>query len=38
MKTTGGWKLESFDDGSCRWTSPAGKTFTVAARAIHDVA
>ena len=38
MKTTGGWKLDSFEDGSCRWTSPAGKTFTVAARAIHDVA
>jgi hypothetical protein len=38
MKTTGGWKLESFEDGSCRWTSPVGKSFTVAARAIHDVA
>lgn len=38
MKTTGGWKLESFEDGSCRWTSPVGKIFTVAARAINDVA
>jgi hypothetical protein len=38
LKTTGEWKLESFADGSCRWTSPAGKSFTVAARPIHDVA
>jgi len=38
MKTVGGWKLESFPDGSCRWTSPDGKNFEVAARSMHDVA
>jgi len=38
MKTVGGWKLESFPDGSCRWTSPDGKSFEVAARSMHDVA
>jgi hypothetical protein len=27
MKTHGGWKLESFADGSCEWTSPAGKKY-----------
>ena len=38
MKTVGGWDLESFADGSCRWTSPSGKIYEVEARAIHDVA
>jgi hypothetical protein len=27
LKTFGGWLLESFDDGSCRWTTPAGQVF-----------
>lgn len=27
MKTHHGWKIDSYDDGSCMWTSPAGKTF-----------
>lgn len=27
LKTHGGWNIESFADGSCTWTSPAGKTF-----------
>jgi hypothetical protein len=34
LKTHGGWKLESFSDGSCTWTSPAGKTFFSPARPI----
>jgi hypothetical protein len=31
LKTFGGWTLESFDDGSCRWTSPGGQKFFVEA-------
>jgi hypothetical protein len=38
MKTHGGWQLESFPDGSCKWISPAGKEYFVAARPINDVA
>jgi hypothetical protein len=38
MKTHDGWKLESFDDGSCNWTSPAGKEFFVPARPINESA
>ncbi len=38
MKTHGGWKLISFEDGSCEWTSPQGKTFRVEARRIDEVA
>ena len=38
MKTHGGWKLESFPDGSCKWFSPAGREYFVAARSIHEVA
>ena len=34
LKTHGGWKIESFSDGSCTWTSPAGKTFFSPARPI----
>jgi hypothetical protein len=34
LKTHGGWKIESFSDGSCTWTSPAGKTFFTPARPI----
>lgn len=34
LKTHGGWKIESFSDGSCTWTSPIGKTFFSPARPI----
>lgn len=34
LKTHAGWKVESFSDGSCTWTSPAGKTFFTPARPI----
>jgi len=37
MKTHGGWKLISFEDGSCEWTSPKGKKFKVEARPIGEV-
>jgi len=36
LKTHGGWKIESFPDGSCRWTSPLGKEFFTPARSIHE--
>ena len=32
LKTHGGWKLKSFEDGSCEWISPEGKNFFVPAR------
>ena len=38
MKTHGGWNLASFEDGSCRWTSPQGKIFHVAARRVDELA
>ena len=38
MKTHGGWKLESFPDGSCKWFSPAGREYFVTARSVHEVA
>lgn len=38
MKTHDGWKLKSNSDGSCEWTSPAGKEFKVPARPIHESA
>jgi hypothetical protein len=38
MKTHDGWKLESFADGSCKWSSPAGKEFFVPARPINESA
>jgi hypothetical protein len=38
MKTHDGWKLESFADGSCKWSSPAGKEFYVPARPINESA
>lgn len=38
LKTHGGWKLTSHEDGSCEWTSPLGKKYFVPARAINDVA
>ena len=36
MKTHDGWKVESFPDGSCTWTSPLGKEFFTPARAIGE--
>ncbi len=36
MKTHGGWKLESNSDGSCIWTSPEGKIYTVPSRDILE--
>jgi hypothetical protein len=38
MKTHGGWKLISFENGSCEWISPEGKRFLVEARPIDEVA
>ena len=36
LKTHNGWKIESFDDGSCTWISPAGKKFFVPARPVNE--
>lgn len=36
LKTHGGWKIESFGDGSCTWTSPLGKTFFTPARSVNE--
>jgi hypothetical protein len=36
LKAFGGWLLESFDDGSCRWTSPGGQIFDVPANRYLD--
>lgn len=36
MKTHGGWKLVSNPDGSCDWTSPAGKEYHVPARPLSE--
>lgn len=36
LKTHGGWKIESFADGSCTWTSPLGKEFFTPARPINE--
>jgi hypothetical protein len=36
LKTHDGWKIESFADGSCTWTSPLGKEFFTPARSIHE--
>ena len=38
MKTHGGWSLTSFEDGSCQWSSPEGRIFTVEARRVDEVA
>lgn len=38
MKTHDGWKLVSQSDGSCTWTSPAGKQIFVPARPINESA
>lgn len=36
LKTHGGWKIESFSDGSCTWISPLGKEFFTPARSMHE--
>ena len=36
LKTHDGWKIESFADGSCTWTSPLGKQFFTPARSVHE--
>ena len=36
LKTHGRWGLVSNIDGSCEWTSPAGKKYFVPARAINE--
>ena len=36
LKTHDGWKIESFADGSCSWTSPLGKQFFTPARSMHE--
>ena len=36
LKTHDGWKIESFADGSCTWTSPLGKEFFSPARSMHE--
>jgi len=36
MKTHGGWKLESNSDGSCMWTSPEGKIYSVPSRDVLE--
>ncbi len=36
LKTHGGWQLKSESDGSCLWTSPHGKQYTVPARDVQE--
>jgi len=36
LKTHDSWKIESFPDGSCTWTSPLGKQFFTPARPLHE--
>ena len=36
LKTHGGWNLESNRDGSCTWTSPAGKRYFVPSRPMNE--
>ena len=38
MKTHGGWRVKSFADGSCEWSSPRGKKFKVQVRPVGRVA
>lgn len=38
LKTHDGWRIQSFSDGSCTWTSPLGKEFFTPARSIHEPA
>lgn len=37
LKTHGGWKVESHEDGSCTWTSPQGKVHHVPARPMDEI-
>ncbi len=36
LKTHDGWKIESYSDGSCTWTSPLGKEFFTPARSMNE--
>jgi Domain of unknown function (DUF222) len=36
LKTHDGWRIQSFSDGSCTWTSPLGKEFFTPARSINE--
>ena len=36
LKTHHGWKVESYEDGSCLWRSPAGKEFFTPARTMCE--
>ena len=36
MKTHGGWRLESFADGSCEWIAPNGKRYFVPSRKMDE--
>lgn len=36
LKTHDGWKIESFADGSCTWTSPLGKQFFTPSRSMSE--
>lgn len=36
LKTHDGWKIESFPDGSCTWTSPLGKQYFTPARPVNE--
>jgi hypothetical protein len=36
LKTHDGWRIQSFSDGSCTWTSPLGKEFFTPARSVNE--
>jgi Domain of unknown function (DUF222) len=36
LKTHDGWRIQSFSDGSCTWTSPLGKEFFTPARSMNE--
>lgn len=38
LKTHGGWQLESFADGSCKWINQNGEEFFVPARPFNEAA
>jgi Domain of unknown function (DUF222)/HNH endonuclease len=37
MKTHGGWRIISYENGSCEWISPRGKKFSVPVRPIGRI-
>jgi hypothetical protein len=37
MKTHGGWRVESFENGSCEWSSPRGKRFFVEVKPLGPI-